>query len=1482
MSLSMLVSQAQDVGDIELLAWWKFDDSETPDVAIDEVAGIEGEIITATYGEGRGDGGTSMNFIEAGSTVAIVGEEESKAGFMNKGGARDQLSFVFWQKWDEPIRDQSAFWTRAEGMDRAAQAHTPWSNGSIYFDTSGGCCDAGTQRTNIDASDLPYEDEWIHFSFIKNKATKQLWANGELLIESENTGEFNDIFQDLFIGSAQDGANNHGGRIDDFAVIAGALSEEQIKTLADPSNSVITIFDNSNPGISLNTDQTLSAGVLPALTSAQELQFAIKNTIKPEDGGEVLTISSLEITGGDTDNFTLVSAPTSLDPNTTGDLVLSFNNKGAFGSFSVTMNAKSNDADAEDQDINFTVRATVLNPVGPIAHYPLDETDTANGVADSTGLGRGGVFQGNVGLGQAGLKDGTGTAATFAGGSSVAVSTLPSGGLSSFTVALWMNPASLGDLGASDFRTVFAKGEANPVFGLLEGNGEFVWFGEIDGNPDAVFLTEGLGIQAGTTYHVAMRYDGIAQVGTFFVDGVEVGSGDVGAFEDLGSFYIGAFGEGALPFEGTLDDVQLYDFPLDTDQLAYLIANPGQELVPVGAVDTDLDGLTDDAEATTHNTDPLKADTDGDGLNDGREVNDTKTDPLLVDTDGDGSSDGSELIFGADPLDSDSKLGEFLVRTIKGADGVEFGSMEAFKEALEDQSQIAEEVAGNFTFINFRDSAQGNFPNDEVPFALWETFGDRSDFGIHVTGKINVTEAGVRTFGMNSDDGNQLFIDGALVAEDPGTHGSQDVFGSIDLAVGEHDLEMFFYERGGGAQVELFVNTALGNVTSFDAGNFVLLPGFGTPSSDLDGDGLSDFFENGFFGNLDQGADDDGDSDGLSNLAEQAAKTNPTVADTDGDGVNDGDELADTTNPLSADTDGDGLSDSDEKTRGTSPTSRDTDGDEFPDGFEVAQGSDPLDSASPGSLPDPPESLVALWTFNNGTTSDIGDHVGELRGNAVISGPGDGYDGPALDLGSDQAGQAMLVASVDFFNAVTAEDKITVAYWQQLRAVLNQTTFKGRSPSSDGTERGISVHTPWSDRNFYYDTAGCCTASQRTSVGVDVDYTQWHHIVFTKDGPTKKIFVDGVEQIEGQNDAPLPTDFTELWIGGGTDGAESMAGLLDDFAIYSEALEQGDIDYLASGGRYKLSAGAPSANLVGYWPANDAAGTVVSNVANPDLSGTLSEGTWVAGSTGVAGDFAVELTGAALGASNVEVPPTGKTFEQITITGWVNGVATGDWTGLVQARGASTQPIGIGFRAGSGQLTYTWNSNNAETYNFVSDLAIPADAWTFVALTVTPDGATLFVGSDGVLSSAENAIPHAAQVNDVDSWFFGKDNCCDDARNFDGQMDDISIWDVALSGSELESIFLGVETPLSTRAGGRVPGPVQSDDVPTIGTVIAGPSSLGLSFTGLAGKSYDIEYSTDLVNWSVIISDLSGEVNFEDSDAARRGVASGYYRGVQK
>lgn len=127
--------------------------------------------------------------------------------------------------------------------------------------------------------------------------------------------------------------------------------------------------------------------------------------------------------------------------------------------------------------------------------------------------------------------------------------------------------------------------------------------------------------------------------------------------------------------------------------------------------------------------------------------------------------------------------------------------------------------------------------------------------------------------------------------------------------------------------------------------------------NDSDGDGLDDTWELTYFPALTTatGAGNN-DADSLTNAQEQAAGTNPTLADTDGDGLSDSDEVnTHGSDPTVADTDGDGIDDGDEVSDGngfvTNPNLADSDGDGFNDGLEITEGTDPTNSADfPNSL----------------------------------------------------------------------------------------------------------------------------------------------------------------------------------------------------------------------------------------------------------------------------------------------------------------------------------------------------------------------------------------------------------------------------------------------------------------------------------------------------------------------------------------------------
>lgn len=123
------------------------------------------------------------------------------------------------------------------------------------------------------------------------------------------------------------------------------------------------------------------------------------------------------------------------------------------------------------------------------------------------------------------------------------------------------------------------------------------------------------------------------------------------------------------------------------------------------------------------------------------------------------------------------------------------------------------------------------------------------DYALTMTGILNVEVAGTYTFGVSSDDGQELAIDldqdGLdLVADeiifDNNTHGHQDRLSTcnfedndtlttcegegepgIELAVGEYEFLYLYFERGGGSGGEFFY--APGTFEAFDENEFVLV-----------------------------------------------------------------------------------------------------------------------------------------------------------------------------------------------------------------------------------------------------------------------------------------------------------------------------------------------------------------------------------------------------------------------------------------------------------------------------------------------------------------------------------------------------------------------------------------------------------------------------------------------------------------------------------
>lgn len=238
----------------DLIAVWEFDDEGAGSVVRDSVAGvpmlIEGDASLGSSGSGF-SGQPNDRALDLGRTGSAsqlnhgIVDSATPGGndflqSINAAAAEDQVSVSLWQRWHPGgVRNSSTIWFQSPSAgngDRGFQAHFPWSNERIYFDTSG-CC--GSPETRLEGSITGLNanfdwTEWHHFVLVKNGSAKQIWIDGEeFLNQSSGAVPLLTDWTALVVGHAATQPEFAlYGLVDDLAIFGTALESDQIQALA--------------------------------------------------------------------------------------------------------------------------------------------------------------------------------------------------------------------------------------------------------------------------------------------------------------------------------------------------------------------------------------------------------------------------------------------------------------------------------------------------------------------------------------------------------------------------------------------------------------------------------------------------------------------------------------------------------------------------------------------------------------------------------------------------------------------------------------------------------------------------------------------------------------------------------------------------------------------------------------------------------------------------------------------------------------------------------------------------------------------------------------------------------------------------------------------------------------------------------------------------------------------------------------------------
>lgn len=1179
--------------DTTLVAWWNFNQSETP---YDVIGGIPGSFHNGAgfsasgAGHGGGSGNQSLDLGTSGSAhMASTGSLEN----LNRTAAMGKVTFSWWQKLDA-VTNNFAFFAKSLGAatKRGFSAHAPY-NTNIFFDCGG---TGGTQRTFIAQPGGTNWTQWVHLAMVRDGGTAQIWLNGTLLKTETGKTAVNTDLTELLIGSGMDGEDGLKGEIDDFAVFGAALNSSQIGALASGiAPTAINAPVNVPPLIS-STSFTVVEN-LPA--------NAVVGTLAGTDPEG--TVISWSVSG------TALEDVFALDPLTgvitvQPGAVLDYETR---SSYPLTVVARDAGGTAASKVIQINVTNGNDAPVGEGLNYTLlDSTaiGTAVGTVSFTDQDPGQSHTWTITAGN--------TGGAFAVNSTTGTITVVQA-LNGVTTPSYNLTLRITDSGGSyDEISVLVS-----VYGMAgitadaDGDGFSDSFERMSGtNPNsaasmpATLLSAYWAFdQAGTpaTYSDSIR----ALPGTPYVNAAlgAAGSGRSGAAIDRALNLGNTSGASRVEIANVawLNEVTAQNkITISFWQKLTTVVNnhPFYALSPSSA--SNARGLS----AHTPHNGVVYFDAGGANAANRTSVSQPAgmnwtqwshiafvrnggtsqiwVNGILVKTETGKAalkSDINKLLIGAG-------VNASLSPTLSVTGFID--DFAVFRTALI-PSQITSLAAGTSPFtIN---AALSNLAPTIVTDSLY--VAEETEGEVQIGPVVANDPDGPDAITWSMTDGGALFtIDSATGMISSTAEASFDHEGTSSYTVTVTATDAL--EASASKAITIHVTNVNEEPVAVGADRFI-------------------------HDNLPVGA-----------VVATATVLDPDAADTHSwaiTGGNTGNSFAinattgqitvaqalnGTTAPLYnlgvTVTDGGGLESSAEvrvRVFAMAGIASDTDGDGFSDAYETARYYDPANASSK-----PTSILAAYWSFDQGgTPATFYDSVRALGGQpfsgAVLSAAGTGRSGGvadrALDLGTSGSGPRVELTSVAWLNQLAAADKITVSFWRKMAAGNGYGCAYYVPSTSSG--RGLAGYAPWSNGNLIFEHSGVNSPATTTSVGDGTVRTNWNHVVWVKNGATAQLWVNGTMLKSESGKAALKTDFTKLILGSEPNGANALRGVIDDFAVFNTNLNSAQIAALAGGasplaidpvnlppdittGSFDLAENSPGGSTVGTAAAVDADG----------------------------------------------------------------------------------------------------------------------------------------------------------------------------------------------------------------------------------------------------------------------------------------------------
>ncbi len=223
-----------------------------------------------------------------------------------------------------------------------------------------------------------------------------------------------------------------------------------------------------------------------------------------------------------------------------------------------------------------------------------------------------------------------------------------------------------------------------------------------------------------------------------------------------------------------------------------------------------------------------------------------------------------------------------------------------------------------------------------------------------------------------------------------------------------------------------------------------------------------------------------------------------------------------------------------------------------------------------------------------------------------------------------------------------------------------------------------------------------------------------------------------------------------------------------------------------------LAASSVQADLIAHWPLDTDASDSTGNSHN----GTVVDGNVNFGQTGANANTGTAAAFPDNG--HIDVPfDAALNGESFTIALWANAGSTGGFASPLTSRDDVAGPLTHGYilyNNNAGNWDF-WTGDSDNGWDTLPGGAVSTSAWSHLAITydATTDTKSLWI--DGALSASDN-VPQSGPTQYSPNGTVESENLHigsgqDDGNNFffDGNIDDVTIWDEALDGAAIQNIM---------------------------------------------------------------------------------------------